>query len=85
MFVMDVPYVPAQEARIVLAQALTSGASPQPDYILKECQETESNIDDPTSAIRGIGPSEILANVLEKRNHPVIDTATVASIKITLP
>jgi len=40
MFTMDVPYVPAQDTAIVLAQAATPAATATPaDYLLKTCME----------------------------------------------
>ena len=88
MFIMDVPYVPAQETSIVLAQAATlaaGGSAQQPDYILKVCQETEST-GDPRSAMRGVDPAGWLAVYLGNRSDRDIygDSATLASIKTTL-
>jgi hypothetical protein len=45
MFIMDIPAVPPQQTPIVLAQAATPGATVPLDYILKDCQETESTGD----------------------------------------
>lgn len=65
MFIMDVPVVPAQEAPIVLAQAATptAGTTPQPDFILQTCGETEST-GDPSSAMHAVDPARMLANYL---------------------
>ncbi|HEY6094617.1 MAG TPA: hypothetical protein VIU93_06650 [Gallionellaceae bacterium] len=63
MFTMEVPYVPAQETPIVLAQAGTAAAPPQPDFILNSCQETQST-GSSTSAVRGVDPGTALANAL---------------------
>ena len=58
MFTMDVPYTPMQDNPIVLAQAATpgAGATPQPDYILTGCKETEST-GDPRSAVHAVDPA----------------------------
>jgi hypothetical protein len=69
MFTMDVPYVPVQDTPIVLAQAATP-AVPQPDFLLKECQQTPST-GAPRSAGRAVDPATMLAayigNYVEKR------------------
>ena len=84
MFIMDVPYVPAQDAPMVLAQAaVNSGAgrrTRQPDYLLKVCQETEST-GDPTSAMRSVDPAYMLKNYIQNRDDRDVD---LASIKTTL-
>lgn len=83
MFAMDIPYVPVQETPLVLAQTVTSGAesaTQQPDYILKECQETES-MGDPRSAMRGVDPAYMLKNYIQNRDDHYVD---LASIKTTL-
>lgn len=79
MFILDVPYVPAQQTSIVLTQAATprANATPQPDYILKICHETEHA----TKALSSINPALGLASYLEHHGHKTIDLAT---IKITL-
>lgn len=79
MFIMDVPYVPVQETPIVLAQADASGATTQPDYLLKICQETQST-GDPASAIRGIYPAGWLRTYYSQHDR-VID---IAAIKTTM-
>jgi hypothetical protein len=87
MFIMDVPYVPAQQTPIVLAQAATPAAdsTPQPDYILKQCQETEST-GDPRSAMRGVDPAGWLAVYIGNREHRDIygHQTAMAAIKTTL-
>lgn len=83
MFIMDVPYVPAQDTPVVLAQAAVPSVTLRPDFILTWCQETEST-GNPMSAMRGIDPANGLAQYLEERGHRFIDTATIASIKPTL-
>ena len=66
MFIMDMPYVPVQDAPIVLVQAATVGATPQPDYILNDCQGTASGEQFKGTAIRVIDPGYALANALNK-------------------
>jgi hypothetical protein len=83
MLPMDMPNAPPQETPIVLAQANTSGTTPQPDYILKACQETVEDAE-PESAVHGVEPSGWLANYFGNRDHRLIDSATVAAIKTTL-
>jgi hypothetical protein len=84
MFIMNMPYAPSQESHIVLAQAATpgAGATPQPDYILKDCQETEST-GDPRSAMRGVDPAYGLANYLNSHSSKQV-VFDLASIKTTL-
>lgn len=84
MFIMDVPYIPAQDNPIVLVQAAATGASTplQPDYILNACKETEHG--DPMSAMRGINPVGMLVTYLINKDNRHIDLATEASIKTTL-
>jgi len=87
MFIMDVPYAPAQQTPIVLAQAATpvAGSTLQPDYILKQCQETEST-GDPRSAMRSVDPAGWLAVYIGNRDHRVIysNPEALAAIKTTL-
>jgi hypothetical protein len=84
MFTLDIPYVPAQDAPMVLAQAAvnsgTGSSTRQPDYLLKVCQETEST-GDPTSAVLGIDPAYKLKNYIQNRDRRDVD---LASIKTTL-
>ncbi len=79
MFTMDVPYTPMQDTPIVLAQAATPGAgsTPQPDYILKECQETQST----GNLLNSVNPAALLGIFIENRDHRVVD---LDSIKATL-
>jgi len=79
MFTMDVPYIPAQETPVVLAQA-AAPATLQPDYMLKLCAEIEST-GNPRSAGRAVDPAQGLAIYLQNRDHRVIELATMASIK----
>jgi hypothetical protein len=84
MFVMDVPSVPAQQTPIVLAQAATP-TTPQPDYILKSCEETVSGINSVIDA-RSFSPAATLADYLgRKNNRDILGSPTVfSSIKTTL-
>src|SRR4030088_3125633 len=72
MFTLDIPYVPAQDAPMVLAQAAvnsgTGSSTRQPDYLLKVCQENES-AGDPTSAMRDVDPAGWLAQELGNRSN----------------
>lgn len=83
MFIMDVPNVPVQEAPIVLAQAATpgAGATPQPDFILKDCQETEHTAD-PRSALRGVDPAGMLRNFISNQVNHGIDLAAIKNITL---
>lgn len=67
MFIMDVPYIPAQETPIVLAQATSPVVTPQPDYILNYCKETEST-GDSRSAMRAVDPAYMLKNYFQIRD-----------------
>lgn len=84
MFIMDVPAAPAQQTPIVLVQADTSGAgtTPQPNYILKYCKETESG-GDPRSAMRSVDPAGMLAVYLERyKGAQFIDLANIKNIAL---
>ncbi|MEO7622036.1 MAG: matrixin family metalloprotease, partial [Gallionella sp.] len=85
MFTMDVPYVPVQDTPILLVQAATpgAGATPQPDYLLKDCQETTS-VGDPTSAFRAVDPAYMLKNYLEWHDKSGTLVIDLSSIKTTL-
>jgi hypothetical protein len=82
MFTMDVPYIPAQDTPIVLAQAAAPTAT-QPDYILTGCQETKST-GDPRSAFRSIDPASWLEGYLGSRDHRPFSLENAASIKPVL-
>ena len=84
MFTMDVPYAPAQQTPIVLAQAAApaAGATPQPDFILKACTETQE-MGEPMSAWRGVDPAYMLKNFLYAHSNGT-QIADLAAIKITL-
>jgi hypothetical protein len=81
MFIMDVPYVPAQDAPIVLAQADAASVTPPADYILKDCQET-FHTPDPRSAFRAVDPAYMLKNYLQ--GWVVSGVVNLADIKTTL-
>jgi hypothetical protein len=83
MFTMDVPYVPTQQTPIVLVQADTSGAgaTPQPDYILKYCSETESG-GDSRSAMHAVDPASMLRNYLQNRDKHAIDLTNIKNITL---
>jgi len=84
MFIMDVPYAPAQDTPIVLAQAAAPGSTePQPDYLFNACKDTTS-LGDPMSAERGVNPAGMLATYIGNRDNRPIDRATRATIKTTL-
>jgi hypothetical protein len=83
MLIADVPYVPAQDTPIVLAQAATPSVTPPPDYIFNKCKETEST-GSPRSATRGVNPVGMLAAYIENHSQRLIDRATEAAIKLTL-
>lgn len=82
MFIMDIPYVPAEETPIVLVRAAAPGSTPQHDYLLKLCQETEST-GNPKSAMRAVDPAYMLKNFLYSSSSGKI-IADLASIKTTL-
>lgn len=83
MFIMDLPVVPVQETPIVLAQAnAPAGATPQPDFILNDCQETEST-GDPQSAMRAVDPAYMLKNYLYASTSGKV-IADLAAIKTML-
>lgn len=79
MFIMDMPYVPAQETHIVLTQAAAPTAT-QPDYLLTGCQETEST-GNPRSAFRSVDPAGLLEGYLGVRDHRPFSLENAASIK----
>ena len=82
MFTMEVPYVPVQDAPIVMAQATASGATTQPDYLLKTCEEVPS-VGGIVTAMNLVDPAGSLAANIGNRDHRWIDSDTVATIKIT--
>jgi hypothetical protein len=55
----------------------------QPDYILNDCQETEST-GDPSSAMRTVDPAGMLAVYMQNHNNRNVDMAMLAAIKTTL-
>ena len=88
MFTMDVPYVPVQETPIVLAQAgaTGAGATPQPNYILKGCQEVApaylNGVDISNSG--GVDPAYMLTNFLNSQTNKqvVFDLASIKNITL---
>ena len=86
MFTMDVPYVPPQDAPIVLAQA-TNTSSP-PDYLLKTCDEVPT-AGGAVTAMNLVNPAAWLVGELKRpQNGPQVLTqsqlmALVASVKLT--
>ncbi len=83
-FIMDVPSVPAQQTPIVLVQADTSvaGATPQPDYILKYCKETEST-GDSRSAMRAVDPASMLIIYFQQyKGAGFIDDTEIKNISL---
>lgn len=85
MFTMDVPSVPAQETPIVLAQTATpsAGATPQPDYIIKTCVETQE-MGGPRAAWRAVDAAGLLAVYLQSHDKRTVDMEMLAAIKTTL-
>jgi len=81
MFTMDVPTIPVQETPIVLAQAATSGTTPQPDYLLNACKETVST-GDPKSAMRAVDPAYMLKNFIQNRDNRDVDLASIKNISL---
>jgi len=85
MFIMDVPAMLVQQTPIVLAQATTpaAGTTPQPDYILQTCGETEST-GDPRSAIRTVDPAYMLKNYLyvASNGQKIVDLTSIKNITL---
>ena len=79
MFFLDMPNVPPQNAPIVLAQADASGATPQPDYILNYCKQTQST-GDPRSAMHAVDPAYMLRNYIENRGTQVIELTEIKNV-----
>ncbi len=83
MFIMDVPVVPAQDTPIVLAQVSTSGtaATPQPDFILKDCQQTPST--GPSwSAGRGVDPAGMLSIYMQNKYNRPVEFSAVKNVTL---
>jgi len=64
-----------------LSPIISTGATPQPDYILKYCSETESG-GDPRSAMRGVDPAGMLWIYLQNRDKHAIDLANIKNITL---
>ena len=79
MFMMEVPYVPPQDAPIVLAQA--ADTTTQPDYLLKTCDEASSGGEP------AIDPSAWLVTAVLRQNSRQVSAielnALVATVKLT--
>jgi hypothetical protein len=80
MFVMDVPYTPPSETQIVLAQVPAAGTTPTVNYVLNDCQHTQST-GDPTSAVRAVDPAYGLKNYIQWTEKRYVD---LAAIKVSL-
>ena len=81
MFIMDVPYVPAQDTPIVLAQTTAPNVATQTDYIFATCKETEST-GDPSSAMRTVDPAGMLKVYLQAKEGRRIESSAVRNIAI---
>ncbi len=77
MFIMDVPSVPAQQTLIVLAQTATP-ATPQPDYILKGCQETEQV----STIFGGFSPAGMISNYIQNRDNRPVELSAIKNITL---
>ncbi len=79
-------FFPLMFTGTVLGQAATLGtaATPQPNYILKECLETAST-GDPMSAMNGVDPAGLLAGEIGiRRNQDLLDSLAADTIKIAM-
>lgn len=83
MFAMEVLYLSASQAPIVLAQATRNTPALKPDYQSTVCQETEIT-GDINSAFRAVDPVTMLAIYIQNRDHRAIDFATRAAIQPTI-
>jgi hypothetical protein len=82
MFIMDVPSIPAQETPIVLAQAAApAGSTPQPDYILQTCGETEST-GDPRSAMHAVDPAGMIRNYMQGIYNRPVELSSITNITL---
>jgi hypothetical protein len=69
---------------IVLAQAtVPPGSTPQPNFILETCKQTEST-GDPRSAFRAVDPAYMLANYLNNSSSKqvIFDLASIKNVTI---
>ncbi|OIR01051.1 matrixin [mine drainage metagenome] len=86
MFTMDVPYVPAQDTPIVLAQAAApgAGATPQPNYILKDCQEVApaylNGVDISNSG--GVDPVGALRLYIQNQVNHLVEPSAITNITL---
>ena len=74
---------PGKRGLSPIMQAAPAGATPQPDYILKLCKETES-AGDPRSAMRAVDPAGMFAIYLQNHDNRTVDAEMLAAIKTTL-
>ncbi|MDH4234527.1 MAG: hypothetical protein OEV15_05290 [Gallionella sp.] len=77
MLPMDIPYVPAQDTPVVLAQAATGSAMPPPEYILKACMETVIAVD---SGLTLVEPDGMLATYIQKQINSYVDISAVKNV-----
>jgi hypothetical protein len=68
---------------LIQAAAPAAGTTPQPDYILKGCQETEST-GGTMSPFNGVDPAGWLATYIGNRDNRLIDMNATAAIKPVL-
>ncbi len=84
MFTLDIPYVPTQETRTVLAQAAVPQANAtRPDFLLKLCVEVPT-AGGSLTAMNAVDPAGMLAAQLGNRTNRYIDSATETTININL-
>ena len=79
MFIMDVPYVPLQEAHIVLA----ADTSSQPDYLLKTCDEVPS-AGEAITAMNGVDPAAWLVGTVLTLEHRQVSAQEGEALKATV-
>jgi len=79
MWIADVPYVPAYDTPIVLAQAAADSATPPADFIFNQCTETYHTVD-PRSAFRAVDPAGMLSVYWASVGRKL----DLADIKVTL-
>lgn len=75
------PAMPLTSTVLVQGAAHGTGATPQPDYVLNECQDTEST-GEPTSAMRGVDPAYMLKNHLQNQVRQYIDIAAIRNVTL---
>ena len=82
MFIMDVPYAPAQQTPIVLTQTAVGSTTPPAGFILNECQETEHTID-PRSALRTVDPAYMIKNYFQPTYNIDLSAITTTLLQST--